>query len=159
MNLAKLVFPLNPFAPKDPLGTNNPMDMINGWMLKKVSDRIAEVFFEDAAGNAAGITEDDAGYIIDIIEAGRKQGLEEMHINVSKELGSKIEASGTLPVEVPFNVSANLEKSGSGEYCIKVKYMPVDGLDRIAKLKTLYEAGTLTDEEFAEAKKKIIEKL
>ena len=74
-------------------------------------------------------------------------------------MGVQFEASGTLPIELPINVSAKLNKNRAGQYCIKIKYLPMDKIDQIKRLAELHENGSLTDQEFSNAKKRIIERL
>lgn len=150
-NLAsKSIKAIMPGQPCDPVG-----DMI----CRKLSEKIWEVIFEDRSKNAPTITKEDCDNISRIIDEGRKKNLEELEIKISKDLGIKLEASAVLPVEVPINVSAQLCKNSQGEYSIKVKYLPKTIEERLYDLKELHEKRLLTDEEYTEAKRRIIEKI
>ena len=151
MKLQKLSTGIMPVNPLDPL-------------TKSIVDKILEVIFEDNSKNSSSITEEDSKQISQLIAQGREQGLEELDIRISKDLGAKLEASATLPIEVPVNASAALEKKSNGEYCIKVKYAVIkasEGDEKVKYLRELHQLhkdGILTDEEYTEAKKKAIEK-
>ena len=134
-------------------------------MTNKIAEKIVEIIFEDNSKHSSSITEEDSKHISQLIAKGREQGLEELEIKISKDLGTKLEASATLPIEVPINASASLDKKTNGEYSIKVKYAPIKASEGDEKVKflrelhKLHEDGILTDAEYTDAKKKAIEKL
>lgn len=136
-----------------------PCDPVGDMIYRKLSEKIWEVIFEDRSKNSPTITKEDCDNISRMIDEGRKKNLEELEIKISKDLGFKLEATAGLPVEVPINVSAQLCKNSQGEYSIKVRYLPKTIEERLYDLKELHEKRLLTDEEYTEAKRRIIEKI
>jgi hypothetical protein len=118
--------------------------------------QIIEKFFSDPAS----FSDDDLKNIEHLIQEGRRQGLEEMEIRISKDLGAKIELSVNLPVEnVPIGTSLNLERKNNGDYAIHVKFGNISHKDETEALQgyhNLLKDGILTKEEFEKKKTEIL---
>ena len=142
----------------DPWGSR-PGNPIEAWVYKKITETISEVFFDDKSKQSGSITKEDVERISRLIADGRNQGVEELEIKISKDFGVKLEAAATLPFEVPVNAKALLCKQDNGEYLIKVKYLPPASIDGLRDLHELHKQGALSDEEYAEAKKRVIQRL
>lgn len=110
--------------------------------------------------NSANFSEDDRENIEHLIREGRRQGLEQMEIQISKDLGQKIGLSGKLPIEnIPIGVSIEVDQKKNGSYVINVKFQPqshcedVEAIKQYAKLR---QEGIISDEEFEKKKKAIL---
>lgn len=134
-----------------PIPSPNILDLLLG----KVVTEIIKSFFNEPAD----FSDNDLENIEHLINEGRRQGLEELDIKISKDLGSKIGLSVGLPIEVPIGVNLNLDKNNKGEYIINVKFKDISYKDEAEALKRyseLHKDGILTDEEFALKKKEIL---
>ena len=135
-------------------------DPIAEYLIKKITEHLFEVDYEDHSKQSSSITQEDVQRISQIIAEAKKQGLEELDIKISKDFGAKLAAAATLPIEVPVNASLELNQNQFGEYTIKVKFQrPNEEMLKLQNLYELHQQGVLTDEEFAEAKKRIIDRM
>ena len=102
--------------------------------------------------------ENDWNNIETIIKTAKENGVDELEIKISKELGDKMEISSTLPIELPVNASIKLDKKDSQNYHINIKFKEInyheqaDVLERFAEL---LEKGIITKEEFKKKKDEI----
>ncbi len=93
----------------------------------------------------------------ELIEKGREQGLSELDIEISHEFAAGFKAKAGATIEsIPLNVTLKLKKSGNGKYIMKVKYLPKTYTDELRDLKKLNDDGVLTDDEFTQAKKRVL---
>lgn len=134
-----------------------PGDDIFSDIIKKALKYVMDKFFP----KPADFGEDDLKNIEHLIQMGRLQGLEEMEIRVSKDLGSKIELSSKLPIEnIPLGTSLTLQKNNKGDYVIHVRYESVKhlrDLDALRQYDELRKQGIISEEDFERKKKQILE--
>lgn len=128
-------------------------------LIRMLGKALAELF-KKYFSNPADFSEDDRENIEHLIREGRRQGLEELEINISKDLGAKIDLSAGFPVKgIPLGVKISVDKKSNGDYVIRVKYLPINHMQDIEALKKyadLHEKGVLTDEEFERKKRDIL---
>lgn len=67
------------------------------------------------------VSKDDAENLQTIIRAGREQGVDEMHIKISKDQFAGIKAKGAIK-DAGADIDIGLGASGSSEYVVNVKY-------------------------------------
>ena len=121
---------------------------------------VLKVLFAKFFSDPVDFSDDDTENIEHLIQEGRRQGLEEMEIHVSKDLGGKMGLSANVPIEgVPVGVSANVEKKNNGDYVIHVKFRAVNHAEDLNALKSyaeLRDNGTITEKEFKQKKREIL---
>jgi hypothetical protein len=121
---------------------------------------LLKALFDKFFSDPVDFSDDDAENIEHLIEEGRRQGLEEMEIRVSKDLGGKMGLSANVPLEgVPVGVTANVEKKNNGDYIIHVKFRPKTHLEDVQAIKEyekLFKDGTITKKQLEKKKKDIL---
>ena len=107
-----------------------------------------------------GIAENELDYIKEVIVTAREQGLSEVTVEVSRGFAFKLGASGSIPVDgLNVQASCDLDNSKDGKVVMTLKLNPDDSYSQLKKLAELNKEGILTDNEYSEAKKRLIEKM
>lgn len=139
---------------------------IGGWLLGGPLGGLLEdaIFKTDSDNNdrlaASTITESEIYRINRLIEEGRKNGLSELELEISKNLADKFDASATIPLEaITLNIGCKVNVDSDGKCTLKIKYLPAEISDKIKQLSILHKDGILTDEEFIRAKGKLLKKI
>lgn len=106
------------------------------------------------------ISKTEVEHICEVIEKAKEQGLREITIEISSELSDEISITGNLPVDIgPVGATLGSKNSGNGKCQLHLVFSEKDALDKLEKLKTLYDSEAITQEEFEKAKLKVIESL
>lgn len=119
-----------------------------------------DAFTDEGTDSPAEVVkEEELERVQELIEKGREQGLSELEIEISHDfaVGCKVEGGVTID-SVPANVTMDISKKRNGKYIMKVKYLPKTYTDDLRDLKKLVDDGVLTEEEFTQAKIKILSK-
>ncbi|MEZ9908598.1 SHOCT domain-containing protein [Vibrio sp. 10N.261.51.A3] len=112
--------------------------------------------------SASSITTDEVERINDAINNAKNSGAKEVSINISRNLHDELSLGGNIPNSSGLDVQMNLKSdtSGMGQCQLHIIFLePDEHLDKLAKLKDLHQCGALTEEEFSNAKARVIERL
>lgn len=113
-----------------------------------------------AEAEVESVVETELDYIKEVIVTAREQGLSEVSVEVSKNFAFKLGASGGIPVDgINVQANCNLDNSKNGKVVMTLKLNPDDSYSQLNKLAELHKEGVLTDSEYSEAKKRLIEKM
>ncbi|MCG6467337.1 SHOCT domain-containing protein [Vibrio parahaemolyticus] len=111
---------------------------------------------------SSSISETEVDHINNLIEKAKLQGLTEITIDISKNLHDELSLGGNIPTPSGVNVDMKLKSdvSGDGKFQLRVTFPPPDEtIERLAQLKKLHVSGAITDEEFTNAKARVIQSM
>ncbi|HIF9505220.1 TPA: SHOCT domain-containing protein [Photobacterium damselae] len=111
---------------------------------------------------SSSISESEVNHINNLIEKAKSQGLSEITIDISKNLHDELSLGGNIPIPPDVNVDMKLKSdvSGGGKFQLRITFpSPDETIERLAQLKKLHESGVITDEEFSNAKARVIQNI
>jgi hypothetical protein len=112
--------------------------------------------------SSSAISEDEVKHINQLIDNAKLRGTKELTINISSELHDEISLGGTIlePSGVNPEMKLTSDTSGSGKCQLHIIFpTPDEGLEKLEQLNKLYEAGALNEEEYSNAKARVIQTL
>ncbi|MBX2977480.1 MAG: hypothetical protein KF721_15240 [Ignavibacteriaceae bacterium] len=135
-----------------------------GWMLLGPVGSIAEDAITSKKSSefstASTVSNDEVERIKILIEEGRKNGVAEQEIEVSKDFANTFDVNGSIPIEnMPISVGLKMDKTKNGKFILRVKYLPLDSVDKLQNLHKLFKEEVLSEDEFKKAKKRLLEKI